>query len=112
MIGDVFLGIGGAAYADAVASETGALHARFPNRYKRFLIEGREHTLTLGSITGLTGSDFGALLVEPWWKTLQLLSVQLGGIDTAELGGTTLAAWLEAMMRDDDKVFRDLTAPR
>lgn len=112
VIGDVFLGIGGAAYADAVASETGALHARFPDRYKRFLIDGREHTLTLGSITGLTGSDFGALLVEPWWKTLQLLSVQLGGIDTAELDGTTLATWLDAMMRDDESVFRDLTAPR
>ena len=112
VIGDVFLGIGGAAYAEAIAKETGSIAARFPNRYKRFLIDGRAHTLTLGSITGLTGSDFGALLVEPWWKTLQLLSVELGGIDTAVLDGTSLATWLDAMMRDDDRVWRDLVAER
>lgn len=112
VIGDVFLGIGGAAYAEAMAKETGSIAARFPNRYKRFLIDGRAHTLTLGSITGLTGSDFGALLVEPWWKTLQLLSVELGGIDTAVLDGTSLATWLDAMMRDDDRVWRDLVAER
>ncbi len=112
VIGDVFLGIGGAAYGDAVATETGRLAERFPARYKRFLVDGREHTLTLGNITGITGSDFGALLVEPRWKTLQLLPVQLGGIDTAVIDGTPLAAWLDAMIRDDPRVWRDLVATR
>ncbi|MDP6945740.1 MAG: pectin acetylesterase-family hydrolase, partial [Myxococcota bacterium] len=61
VIAGVFLDIDEALFAEALLAETGELHARFPDRYRRFLVQGIEHTALLGDPTGIVGEDFAAV---------------------------------------------------
>jgi len=94
IIGDIFLDVPPADFAAAVDAETSALHAEFPDRYRRFIIDGRMHTTLLGDASGIVGSDFGAVEVPP--EVLDDLSqIELGQIATTEsAGGVRFADWL------------------
>lgn len=49
------------AFRADLLSETDALHAEHPDSYRRFLYAGRAHTALLGDVTGIIGSDVGAV---------------------------------------------------
>jgi hypothetical protein len=97
VISDVFLDIGAEAFHSALLSESGAVHDRFPDRYRRFFIAGRMHTTLLGGIEGLVGSDIGAVTLPP--DAISTLGeIELGGIDTTQVRGVTIASWMAAML--------------
>ena len=85
IIGDVFLQVPPSDLAADVARETGALHTEFPDRYRRFVIDGRMHTTLLGDPTGILGSDLAAVEVPPG------VFDTLAGIELGSLASTTAA---------------------
>ena len=102
IIGDLFLKVPPATFAQHIDDETSALNASFGDRYKRFIIDGRMHTTLLGDASGIVGTDFGAVEVPP--EALDLLTgIELGGLDTTvSADGTAVSAWVQALVDDSD----------
>ena len=97
---DIFLGIGAAEFRRSLLAETGRIHAAFPDRYRRFLVDGAMHTTLLGSVTGLTGDGLGSIEIPP--EALpKLAGLVIGGMDTTAIGDLTVAGWFGAMLRGD-----------
>ena len=94
---DVFLQVEPEAFEAAVLAESGALHERFPDRYRRFLIEGKEHTVLLGNPTGVIGDDLEGLEASDG-ALAGLANITLGGLDRTDMAGTTVGAWLKAFV--------------
>ena len=93
VISGTFLDIDKEVFAEAMLKETGALHERFPQRYKRFIVQGSMHTTLLGTPIGIIGDDLDAL--EYSWDALSGLSgISLGGLDSTAIGELTIADWL------------------
>ena len=106
----MFLDIDEALFAEALLAETGDLHARFPDRYRRFLVQGIEHTALLGDPTGIVGEDFAA--VEFSLDALAGLSnIQIGGLDRTEIDGYTVGEWLRAFVEGNDDWTDRVEAP-
>ena len=96
IIGDVFLQIPPADFATEMQRETDALHAAFPDRFRRFFIDGRMHTTLLGDPTGIVGSDLGAVEL-PTGALEQLSAIELGSLtETTSADGHRIADWLDA----------------
>ncbi len=106
VIAQVFLMTTPEAFRDSVDVETTALHDAHADRYRRFLYDGEAHTALLGSVSGIVGSDFGSVELPPDAATL-LARVQLASMYDQSIDGVTLAAWIDAMLRDDG-AWRDL----
>lgn len=96
ILADVFLGVSGAAYEDALRSETDALAADFPNRYRRFFVAGRHHTALLGTPAGIIGDDLGAVEM-PKDALGKLAGIVFGSLATTARDGQPLANWLAAL---------------
>ncbi len=109
VIGDVFLQLPPATFRDELASATAALHDAWPDRYRRFLIDGRMHTTLLGDPTGIIGSDLGAVELPPDAFSL-LTDLELGGLDTTEQDGLAIATWIEGLVDGDLDVWVDVQA--
>ncbi|MCX5868694.1 MAG: pectin acetylesterase-family hydrolase [Proteobacteria bacterium] len=89
-----FLGIGGEQFEKQLKKETSYLNGRFPDRYKLFLINGEMHTTLAGDVSVFLGDiDVGNFPVTEM--------VSLGGIDTTELNGVTIAEWIRRMLYDE-----------
>lgn len=99
IIGAIFLGLEPNVFRDTVLAETGAVHERFPDRYKRFLADGHTHTSILGNPAGIVGDDLTA--VEMSYSLLDLLDIlDIGGLDRTRVGEVTMSQWLEAFVND------------
>lgn len=107
IIGDVFLKIPPADFRDELDAATSVLHDAWPDRYRRFLIDGRMHTTLLGDPTGIIGSDLSAVELPPGALTL-FTDLELGHLDTTSLGDVTFSAWTQALIDGDDLVWADL----
>jgi len=102
IIGDLFLKVPAATFAQSIDDETGLLHDAFGDRYKRFIIDGRMHTTLLGDASGIVGSDLGAVELPP--EALDLLTgIELGGLDTTvSADGTSVSGWVHALIDGND----------
>ncbi len=110
IIGDVFLQLPPATFRDELASATSALHAAYPDRYRRFVVDGRMHTTLLGDPTGIIGSDLGAVELPP--NALSLFSdLALGSLETTAIGEAKFSTWVEGLLDADTEVWVDLTEP-
>ena len=99
IIGAIFLGLPADTFRDLLLAETGAVHDRFPDRYRRFLANGVTHTSTLGDPTGIVGSDPAA--VEMKLKLFDLLGIlDIGGLERTAVGDVRMADWLKAFVTD------------
>ena len=87
VIGGVFLGLGGPAYAELVGDEIAALAALHPDRYDRFFFNGTLHTATS------TDSFNASVIASPF--------------DTTVVGGVSAMQWLERLVTGDP-AFDDL----
>ena len=97
VISDVFLGLDADTFRGALLEETGAVHAAWPDRYRRFLVDSAVHTTLLGGLEGLVGNNFGAVTFPPDLAT-KLGEIELGGIDSTQVRGVTTATWFKAMI--------------
>ena len=98
VIANVFLKIDPVVFRDALISETDRVAARFPDRYRRFLVDGVTHTSLLGDPSGIVGTDFGAL--EMSGDMSELAGVRIGTIDDTTIGDLSMAEWLGAFVND------------
>ena len=111
IIGDVFLDVPPEAFAADVATTTDALHAEFPDRYRRFIIDGRMHTTLLGDPSGIVGSDLSSVEVPP--EIFEALAgIELGSIaTTTSASGDPIDAWIAAFAEGDNSDWTDIVDP-
>ncbi len=103
LIADLFLQIGGAAYAEALDAETAKLAEAWPDRYARFIEAGVEHSATAGDLSGVFG-------VVPHELAGVIDLLQFKTLRTAEIDGVDLGDWIGAMLAGDG--WHSLTEPR
>ena len=80
-------------FEDWLTTQLGALHDAHPERFQSFLVDGVSHTTLLGDPSGFLSGDS---------PLMSVISAMLGGIDTTEADGVTIAQWMASMIDDDD----------
>ena len=109
IITGVFLDIDETLFEEALLKETSALHALFPDRYRRFLVTGQEHTVLLGNPIGIVGEDLDGLEFSDN-AMAGLGNVSLGGLDRTDIDEFTAGMWLRAFV-EDTELWTDRVAP-
>lgn len=87
IIANLFLRVGAEVFERDLRAETGRLHARFPDRYMPFLVEGTLHTTLIGAGAGFPDGLDGV--------------VSFGGMDRTAVDGLTIAEWFTWMLDGD-----------
>ncbi len=105
----VFMKIPPEQFKKGLLEATDPLHAAYPDRYKRFLIDSTMHTTMLGDVSGIVGSDMSAVTL-PADALPTLATIVIGNIDDTKLGTQTMAAWLAAAA-DNTPAWQDTLAP-
>ncbi len=106
VIANIFLKIPPADYRDSLRRETDRMQQRFPQRFRRFIVDGAVHTTLLGDPSGIIGSDLGSVeLPDGFFDDLG--NVQLGSMETTAIGDLLFADWLQAMVDGDESVWVD-----
>jgi hypothetical protein len=106
IMGDTFLGMDPYLFQQALARETGALHDRFPDRYRRFIVDDSTHTTLLGDPTGIIGTDLSAIELPDGFLS-NLGAVRIGSLVDTRIGDMTTAMWLQAFV-DGDAAWIDI----
>lgn len=109
VISQVFLQLGATTFQSALVSETDALHAEHGDAYRRFFYAGDAHTALLGDVSGLVGSDLGAVELPPMATTL-LTHLSIESIHSARANDVLLADWLTALLAGDASGSADVVA--
>lgn len=107
VISHVFLGLAPDVFRSDVIAATDPIQAAHPDTYRRFVFLGDAHTATLGSLTGLVGTDLGHVELPPDSATL-LANIQLESTHTASSRGVLLDTWLRAFLAGDLEGAADL----
>ena len=101
IMGDIFLQLPPGDFARELEVETELLRAAYPDRYRRFVIDGRMHTTLLGDPSGILGSDLGSVEV-PASVLASLAEIELGSLSTTtSADGRRVADWLAAFANED-----------
>ncbi len=106
IISGLFLRMEPAAFRDALAAETGAIHAAHPDRYRRFVYDGQGHTALLGTPAGVIGNNLRAVELPPDFAS-QLASVRIESMYNLTVNGVSAARWVAAMLADDSARWDD-----
>lgn len=109
VLASTFLQVPRADFAAALRSETDALHAAYPDRFRRFINDGTQHTALLGDPTGIIGTDINAVELPP--GALQELmggDLVIGSLENTTIGDLNMATWLEALIDGDLDVWVDV----
>ena len=103
VIAEVFLEMEPELFEAALARETDAVHAAFPERYRRFFVQGTMHTTVLGDPSGIIGSDLRAVELPPGALN-RLSGLILGRLaETASADGALrFSAWLRSFVEGDE----------
>ena len=107
-----FLKVDPEIFATSLAAMTDPLHSAYPDRFRRFITAGTQHTALLADATGIIGTDLGAVEL-PEGALGELLGGDLviGGLDSTELENTTMGTWLKGFIDNDPSIWRDMVAP-
>jgi hypothetical protein len=98
VISQIYLQIAPTAFESNLLTATDWLHSRYATRYHRFIVNGGQHTSLLGNVDGLIGTDPTSVILPPNFLSMGLAEVVLGGIDTTQVGGVSVAQWFQAML--------------
>ena len=96
-------------FARSLREQTDAVHAAYPDRFRRFVTDGTQHTALLGDPSGIIGSDLTAVELPP--GALQDLlggDLVIGAMATTTIGDVSVAAWLGGLIDDDSDAWPDL----
>jgi hypothetical protein len=113
VLSNTFLQIEPSVFADSLERRTGAIHAEFPHRFRRFIVAGTQHTSLLANASGIIGSDFTAVELPP--DALGSLlggGLVIGGLASTVIGDITMGAWLKGLVSDRPDQWPDLTDQR
>ncbi len=112
VLAGVFLQIPGSQYADALQAQTDRIHTAYPDRFRRFITDGKQHTSLLADPSGIIGSDLGAVELPEGALTDLMSNVVLGGLETTRIGEVTMAGWLAALIANDLDAWVDIQEER
>jgi len=98
------------AFEPALRTESDALHAAHPDRYRRFLYDGQGHTALLGNVSGIVGRDLSAVEL-PEDAAMLLAGISIESMYELSIDGVLLADWLRAMRDGDDGAWDDRIEP-
>jgi hypothetical protein len=109
VLAGTFLRVDAADFAESVLVETGAVHEAFPDRFRRFIAAGTQHTSLLGDPTGIIGSRLDAVeLPEGAIDSLLGGDLVIEGLAATRIGDIDMATWLGALVDGDTDVWVDL----
>ena len=106
IIGDIFLGIPPEDLRDAIATESERTHQAFPDQYRRFIVDGRAHTALLGNVSGIIGTNLGAVELPPDIFS-KLSKMEIGSLTKTRIGDLMFRDWLKAMLDENLDVWVD-----
>lgn len=110
IISEVFLDVSPVDFQASLEVETGRTHVAFPERYRRFFIDGRMHTTVLGDPSGIVGTDLSKVEIPPE-AFARLTGLSLGRLHTTAIGDHRFVDWLDAFLREDTTTWVDRLAP-
>ncbi len=113
VIATIFLQIPPEQFARAIENGTNSLYEKHPNRFRRFIVDGIQHTTLLGDPSGIIGTDLGSVELPP--EALDELlggSLMLGGLENTAIGELTMAVWLRALIEHDLETWVDIQQER
>lgn len=96
-------------FAQSLKTQTDKLHKAYPKRFRRFVIDGTQHTCLLGNPTGIIGADLSAVEL-PTGSLAELASggLVIQGINKTTMGGLSIAKWLTALINNDLSIWQDV----
>jgi hypothetical protein len=113
VLAKTFLSIDPREFAESLDSETTKIHERYPDRFRRFITAGTQHTSLLGDATGIIGRDINAVeLPEGALQNLLGGDLLIQGLVDTTADGVSMAEWLTGLIDDDPEVWKDLLDER
>ena len=98
ILANVFLQVPAESFAESLKRETDLIASNHPDRFRRFIIDGKQHTALLGDPSGIIGTDFGAVEIPQDIVSTLLGDLELGGLETTSIDGVTVSEWLFAFV--------------
>ncbi len=108
ILAKVFLHIPGEQFAKGLQEQTDRIHAAFPDRFRRFITDGIQHTSLLGTPNSIIGSDLTAIELPEGGLEDLMSGVKIGGMDETILDGQSMSEWLTALIDNDTAQWKDL----
>jgi hypothetical protein len=95
-------------FAKSLETQTDKLHKAYPKRFRRFVVDGAQHTCLLGNPTGIIGADLSAVEL-PKGSLAKLASggLVIQGINKTTIGDLSIATWLTALISNDLSTWQD-----
>ena len=113
VLSNTFLKVDPTTFDDILERRTGAIHSEFPDRFRRFIVAGTQHTSLLANASGIIGSDLSAVELPP--DALGSLlggGLVIGGLESTVIGDVTMGAWLRGFIDHQMERWPDLLEDR
>ncbi len=96
-------------FAQSLQTQTDKLHKAYPKRFRRFVVDGTQHTSLLGNPTGIIGADLSAVEL-PQGALMKLAGggLVIQGINKTTIGDLSIAKWLTALVGNDLEAWQDV----
>jgi hypothetical protein len=109
VLAGTFLQVEPEVFARGLREQTDLVHDAHPDRFRRFIADGTQHTCLLADPSGIIGNDLRAVEL-PDGALQQLLSggLVIRGLETTIIGELTMSAWLAALIDGDLDVWGDV----
>lgn len=109
IIAKTFLDVDPREFQSSVERVTGELNEKYPEKYRRFIVNDRTHTALLGNVTGIVGPEFltGGLEIN---GEFNIGDVSLGAMETTVIDEMHLGQWIGHMINGDD-AWKDMVEP-
>lgn len=113
VLANVFLQIPPEAFADALKAQTDLIAEAYPNRFRRFITDGTQHTSLIADATGVIGTDLSKLeYPEDALSGLLSGGLIIGSLTSTEIDGFTMSEWLGALIDNDLTTWVDILEER
>jgi len=108
-----FLQVEPAIFAQSLERETDHLRSAHPDRFRRFIVDGFQHTSLLANASGIVGQDISAVeLPEGALGRLLGGDLKIGGLESTVIGDVSMGRWLAAFIEHDLEAWSDLVESR
>jgi len=109
VLGGTFLQVPDAQHAAAIQNGTDPIHEALPDRFRRFIVDGVQHTSLLADPTGIIGSDLEAVELPPGaLSSLMSGELLIGDMQSTKIGELDMATWLGALIDNDLETWVDV----
>lgn len=105
----LYLRIPGSVFAAALEEQTAPIHEAYPNRFRRFIMNGVQHCALLGNPSTMGPGNWNSLEMPPGaMGTLVSGNIKIGKLKATRIGELTMSDWLTALIENDTDVWIDI----